>query len=118
MRQYSDQIRLLWKYKIDTAEQLQDFISATEEKRRSLISERTGIYNKLRRCTEPERIQELKSARDELSGQIAQYRNELKAANNILKIPDKIRGTIKTEREMHAVQNAKSKINQPIDLKR
>ena len=105
VRQYSEQIRLLWKYKIDTAEQLKDFISATEEKSLSLISERTGIYNKLRRCAKPEQIQGLKTVRDELSGQIAQCRNKLKSANGVLENADKIRGNIRLERDVKAVKN-------------
>jgi len=110
LRQYSEQIRLLSKHKIDTAEQLQDFISATEEKSRSLISERTGVYNKLRRCTDPEQIRELKSARGELSGQIAQCRNELKSANGVLGNMGKVKENIKLEREMRATQKVKSKV--------
>jgi len=108
VRQYSDQIRLLWKHKIDTAEQLQDFISTTEEKCWSLISERTGIYNKLRRCAEPERIQELKSARDELSGQITQYRKDLKIAKNVLDNTDKIKENIRIECKMRSERNVQT----------
>ena len=118
VRQYSDQIRLLWEYKIDTTEQLQDFISATEQKSRSLISERTGIYNKLRRCTDPERIQELKSARDELSGQIAQCRNELKSAKGVLGNADKIKGNINLEREIQSSSSIKPKAKSPAQLQR
>ena len=116
MHQYSDQIRLLWKYKIDTTEQLEDFISTTEQKSRSLISERTGIYNKLRRCVEPERIQALKSVRDELSEQIAQCRNELKSANGILGNMDKVKENINLERELRDIQNNRTMTKQPKQL--
>ena len=116
VRQYSDQIRLLWKYKIDTAEQLQDFIFTTEEKGRSLISERTGIYNKLRRCTDPERVQELKSARDGFSEQIAQCRNEIKSANGVLKNMDKVKENIRIEQEMRSSVSIKSKTKSPAQL--
>ena len=118
VRQYSDQIRLLRKYKIDTAEQLKDFISTTQEKSRLLISERTGIYNKLRRCTDPERIQELKAVRDELSGQIAQCRDELKSANGVLGNMDKVKENIRIEQEMRSSPSIKSKAKPLAQLQR
>ena len=118
VRQYSDQMRLLGKYKLDTEEQLKDFISGTETKIRSLTSERTGVYNKLRRCIDPEQIQELKSIRDGLSEQIAQCRKELKTANGVLENTDKIKENIKIEREIRTAQNSKSKNKSSIELHR
>lgn len=101
VRQYSDQVRFLCWYKIDTDEQLKQSISETEIKIRSLISKRTGIYNKLRRCINPEQIAELKSVRDSLSVQIAHCRKDLKSANGVLENTDKVKGNIKLELDLH-----------------
>ena len=114
VRQYSEQIRFLCKHKIYTTEQLKHFISETKTKVQSCISERTSIYNKLRRCIDPERIKELKSVRDSLSTKISQYRKELKLANGVIENSDKIKENIKIERELKKMKTAekeKSKIN-------
>lgn len=100
VRQYSEQLRFLAQYKIDTDDQLNNFISEAETKIQSLTSERTGIYNKLRRCTEPDKITELKFVRDGISKQIGNYRKELKIAKSLFKNTDKIRKNIRLEKEL------------------
>lgn len=85
---------MLCKYKIDTKEQLTDFITETESKMKSLVSDRTKIYNKLRRCDDPEQIKKLKSERDSFSQQIMKCRKEVKIANNIVNMRETIQDNI------------------------
>ena len=46
---------------------------------------RRGIYNKLRRCKNPDEISLLKDERDGISDQIKDLRNDVKIANQVLK---------------------------------
>jgi len=108
INQYTDQIRLLWKYRIDNDEQLKEFIFEREMKIQSLISERNKVYNVLRRCTDLETIEELKFGRDSISKQITTYRKELKVANGVVENTNKIREYVKLTREMENSQNTKN----------
>jgi len=120
VRQYSEQVCFLWKNKIDTDKQLKDFISNAEIKIQSLTSERTSVYNKLRRCTDPERIKELKSTRDNISRQISQYRKDLKSANDVFKNTERIKENIRLEWEIQATKdiNLKTKSHESLNNSR
>ena len=60
--QYIDDMQLLCKYHIGTAEELSAFREETIQKIHSLVQERSGIYNRIRRATEPVKT-ELKEQR-------------------------------------------------------
>jgi hypothetical protein len=80
--QYIDDMQLLCKYHIGTAEELSAFREATIQKIHSLVQERSGIYNKIRRATEPVKTEQKEQAKA-ISQQIAPLRKELKCADRI-----------------------------------
>lgn len=81
--EYKRRFKLMMDNKIDTVEQLNDFINATENKMSDLIAQRNQIYNQLRRCTDSVKIEALKQKRTELTKQITPLRTDLKTAKNI-----------------------------------
>ena len=80
--QYIDDMQLLCKYHIGTAEELSAFREETIQKIHSLVQERSSIYNKIRRATEPAKT-EMKEQAKAISQQIAPLRKELKCADRI-----------------------------------
>ena len=100
MDQYIDDMQLLCKYHIGTAEELSTFREETIQKIHSLALERNGIYNKIRRATEPVKI-ELKEQAKAISQQIAPLRKELKCADRIWERSlDTVKNLLDQERQM------------------
>ena len=98
--QYAEDTRLLCKYHIDTAEELSAFRAETIQKVHALVQERSGIYNKIRRATEPEKSQ-LKEQAKAISKQIAPLRKELKCADRIWdRSLDRVKPLLEQERQM------------------
>lgn len=82
--EYSKQARLLGREQLETVNDLEVFIGKCENKIEELSESRRGIYNKLRRCEDPEEISLLKSERNSLTDQIKDLRNDLKTAYKVL----------------------------------
>ena len=80
--QYNEDLQLLCKYHIGTAEELSAFREKTIQKIHELVQERTGIYNKIRRAAEPEKT-ELKQQAKAVSQKITPLRKELQCAERI-----------------------------------
>ena len=80
--QYIDDMQLLCKYHIGTAEELSAFREETIQTIHALVQERNGIYNKIRRAAEPEKT-ELKAKARAVSQKIAPLRKELNCADRI-----------------------------------
>jgi len=80
--QYNDDLQLLCRYHIGTAEELSAFREETIQKIHALVQERTGIYNKIRRAAEPEKT-ELKQQAKAVSQKIAPLRKKLQCADRI-----------------------------------
>ena len=100
MDQYAEDTRLLCKYHIGTAEALSAFREATIQKIHALVQERNGIYNKIRRATEPEKTQ-LKEHAKVISKQIAPLRKELKCADRIWdRSLERVQSLLDQERQM------------------
>ena len=98
--QYDEDTRLLCKYHIGTAEELSAFREETIQKIHALVQERNGIYNKIRRATEPEKTQ-LKEHAKVISKQIAPLRKELKCADRIWERSlDAVKNLLDQERQM------------------
>ena len=98
--QYIDDMQLLCKYHIGTAEELSAFREETIQKIHELVQERTGIYNKTRRAAEPEKT-ELKQQAKAISQQIAPLRKELKCADRIWERSlDTVKNLLDQERQM------------------
>ena len=100
MDQYDEDTRLLCKYHIGTAEELSAFREETIQKIHALVQERNGIYNKIRRAAEPEKV-ELKAKARAVSQQISPLRKELKCADRIWdRSLDKVKTLLEQERQM------------------
>lgn len=97
---YSRQVRLVCKHKLDTTDDVKTFIEQTETKMSEVTTQRNGIYNKLRRCTDPKRIAELKAQRDVCTVQLSALRKDKKVAGTILADVDNIKDKIRIERDM------------------
>ena len=100
MDQYAEDTRLLCKYHISTAEELSAFREETIQKIHALVQERNGIYNKIRRATEPEKTQ-LKEQAKAISQQISPLRKKLKCADRIWdRSLDRVKTLLEQERQM------------------
>ena len=98
--QYDEDTRLLCKYHIGTAEELSAFREETIQTIHALVQERNGIYNKIRRATEPEKTQ-LKEHAKVISKQIAPLRKELKCADRIWdRSLERVQSLLDQERQM------------------
>ena len=99
MQRYSNEIRLIAKEKLQTTDDVKNYISQTEKN----IAEVTGIRqkyrNKLRNCKDGELIKEYKTKRDACTTILKDYRNSLKVANQIIEDNPKIKEVIRIERQ-------------------
>lgn len=90
---------LIAKEKLQTTDDVKNYISQTEKN----IAEVTGIRqkyrNKLRNCKDGELIKEYKTKRDECTTILKDYRNSLKVANQIIEDNPKIKEVIRIERQ-------------------
>ena len=93
-------MQLLCKYHIGTAEELSAFREETIQTIHALVQERTAVYNKIRRATEPVKT-ELKEQAKAISQQIAPLRKELKCADRIWERSlDTVTNLLNQERQM------------------
>lgn len=82
--EYARQARLLGREHLNTFSDVKNFIEKREDSIEDLSERRRGIYNKLRRCKDPNEISLLKDERDDLTNQIRDLRNDVKFANQVL----------------------------------
>lgn len=99
---YSQQVRLVCKHKLNTTDDVTAFTHQTDSKMEEITAQRNGIYNRLRRCTDPEQIAELKAQRDVCTSQLAVLRKDKKVTGTILADVDDIKEKIRIERSMQA----------------
>ena len=78
------QTRLLGRVGLETAEQVAQFLARTQGQIEAVEQRRSGIYNKLRRCSDPEEQKALKAQRDGCTQQLSQLRKDRKNAQIIL----------------------------------
>ena len=116
MEKYSAETRLLCRNKIETPEQLKDFIGAKNEQRRELEHQRGKVYNKMKSAKTPEQKAVLVEQRDKLSAEIKTVRRELFYAGDIEKRREEIRQKIlgqrkyeRAQRDFHEPQQNKMK---------
>lgn len=84
LESYSKQVRLVCRHKLDTDVDVQSFIGKTEHSIQSITALRTGIYNRLRRCREPNEILSLKQQRDQYTKELAVLRCDKRIAEAVL----------------------------------
>ena len=115
MDEISKQVRLICKYKLNTDIDVQKLIASNTEAMNHLKKERDGCYNKLRRCTDPVMIAEIKTQRDDISKKMAALRDENRIATKIpvraaaMKEEIKIEKQMRSERHQKVIHQNKSK---------
>ena len=85
---YSRQAKLLCREHLQTDEDVLRYMDRCEKKIVELSDQRQKIYNKLRRCKDPEKTEKLKEERDKLTSQLKEVRQERKDLIDVLKRSD------------------------------
>lgn len=101
-KELSDEVRLLAKHHIDTAEQLSAFQSGVESRIQEAMSSRKALYRKLR--TKPvmqdeEKQAKIKAEISALSGQLKELRREVKLCEDVAVRSQTIRNKMEAARE-------------------
>lgn len=99
LERYSNQVILITSEKLETIEDVKEYISKTTDEIVDVTKLRQKYRNKLRNCTNEDLIKEYKDKRDVCSALLKDYRNKLKIANQILEDVPKIQEVIKIEKE-------------------
>ncbi len=94
---YSNQIKLIAKYKLVDTDKVRQFISDNKEQIVTITNQRNQIYNKLRRCKDTDKISSLKFERNCYTAQLTKLRKEIKTANAILTDAEEMKRNIKAE---------------------
>ena len=81
--QYKSQFKLLCDYKIDTKEQLADFINISTNKMDNLSKERSFLNSQIRKQNHPDTLTDYKAQRDKCTREISNLRKTIKTASNI-----------------------------------
>ncbi|MCM1285927.1 MAG: relaxase/mobilization nuclease domain-containing protein [Acetobacter sp.] len=93
----SNQVRLISKYNLNDANDVQQFIKNNTEQIVLITNQRNQVYNKLRRCKDENKIFALKFERDVCTKQLTRLRKEIRTANAILTDTDDMKKNIKAE---------------------
>lgn len=100
MERYSDQTRLLCRYKLKTDTEVTTFVENKKEELSTLERSRNKVYSRMKSAKTPKKLAELKSERDELSKQITALRKEVKTAQGVLTGWEDVRRKIREQREL------------------
>lgn len=99
---FSQEVRLLSRYKIDTAEQLEGHRGKVVEQLENLISHRTLLYRQIRTVgvqSEPERKDRVKQEIAALTGQIKKLRKEVALCEDIARRSERMRENLRVQEE-------------------
>ena len=99
---FSQEVRLLSRYKIDTLEQLEGRRGKVEEKLDNLISQRAALYRQIRTVavqSDPEWKDRVKQEISTLTGQIKNLRKEVALCEDIAQRSGKMRENLRMARE-------------------
>lgn len=99
---FSQEVRLLSRYKIDTAEQLEGHRGKVVEQLENLISRRTLLYRQIRTVgvqSEPERKDRVKQEIAALTGQIKKLRKEVALCEDIARRSERMRENLRVQEE-------------------
>ncbi len=106
MDEYSEQAKLLGKYKIETKEQLEGFISGLEKEKDRLISERKTIGYRKRRATNTEDIEWYIERGKTIAIWLPNVREELKLAKIIFFKSETVQKKLEQVKAEKRVKNA------------
>lgn len=99
---FSQEVRLLSRYKIDTAEQLEAHQGKVEDDLKALLSQRAALYRQFRSVavqSDPERKDWVKQEISNLTGQIKKLRKEVALCEDIAQRSEKMRENLRMARE-------------------
>ena len=102
---YIKMSNMIFKYDFKTDRDINNFIDNAKEKLQKLEHQRQKIYNLLRRCKDPSKIDELKALRDKLTFEITGIRKEIKVGCEIIERSTTIHELIKKEKAQRLAQN-------------
>ena len=95
-----DQIDLAINEKLYDFAEVDKFISKTELRIEELKSQRSRIYNQIRRCNDPTDKENLVERRDFLTAEIGELREKLKLAKRIIKDSPALEEKLETEKQL------------------
>lgn len=98
----SRQAQLICREKLDTVEDITDFISGKRAEIKELGAARQKRYNRLRRCDDGAEIAQIKAQRDRLTAAMAVCRKDIKTAENVLSRSNRLKENLKLEQKMQA----------------
>ena len=98
--QITKEVRLIGEEHLNTLEDVDIFINSAKEQIETVTDSRNKIYNRLRRCTDPEQIASLKAKRDDCTAVLKDLRNDIKTAEHILDRNPRMKAEIAIESEM------------------
>ena len=99
MKQYSNEIRLISKEKLETTQDIKAYIIQTEKDITDAKNIRQKYRNKLRNCTDENLINEYKSKRDDFTTILNNHMKNLKIANQIIEDIPEIKEVINIEKQ-------------------
>lgn len=98
----SRQAQLICWAKLDTRQEVEDFISGKRAEIKELGAARQKCYNRLRRCDDGAEIAQIKAQRDRLTVAMAVCRKDIKTAESVLSRRNRLKENLKLEQEMQA----------------
>ncbi len=94
-----EQMDLAVNEKLYSYADVERFIADTSLAMEQLKFERSKVYNKIRRCNNPERMDSLTAERDRMTAELATLRNKLKLAQRIITDQPMLQGKVQAEKE-------------------
>lgn len=99
LERYSRQVRLVSKEKLETVDDVKNYISDTTKKMNEFINIRQKYRNKLRNCKDDALIAEYKSKIGDYSKVLKELRYKVKIANQIIEDVPTIKEVIRAEKQ-------------------
>lgn len=112
LEEISRQTQMICREKLETVDDVQNFISSKTGEIQALTAERNKCYNRLRRCENPDAISEIKQERDGLTQQISACRREIKTAQGVIDRSEAMHENQKAELTMQAEKREREKVIQ------
>ena len=94
-----EQMDLAVNEKLYSYADVEQFIADTSLTMEQLKFERSKVCNKIRRCSDPEKLQELVKQRDRMTAKLAALRSKLKLAQRIITDQPMLQGKVQAEKE-------------------
>ena len=96
----SEEVRFISRENISSLDDAHTFVKSANERIEELSGQRKKIYNKLRRCDDPEKTEKLKAERDALTKEIKGIRGDIKTAKRVIDRNRPMKEEMKHEEEM------------------